>query len=288
MDFSAVGFTGFYSSRTMARICRKCGLICLNPRWDEAGYAEYYRSSYYHSYLAVENLHPQPDERGEAITTATSQIAPSTASILEIGTGFGTNLVSLFRRGYSNLSGIEVDEKCCRVIQDSIPSCKIFHGTLEDYVATETGKHDLVILSHVLEHFVDPGIALKQVRKLLRSDGKLMILVPDADPPNRLLQQMTTPHTHYFTRWTLGLMLQSSGFESPSEVTHRPGEIFFVSQCARGEIEPTVFKFEFQQQMRRVRREWLTEWPNQLGRRLCEFMISERLARNLWRRVKGT
>ncbi len=284
-DFATLGFAGGFSSRTTSRICRKCGLVCLNPRWDEAGYAEYYRNAYYRAYHFLEKVTPQTDQRGEAIAKGTSQVVGQTASILEIGAGFGTNLMSLCQHGYRNLACIEVDANCCRVIKEHIPSCRVFAGTLAEYVSAEREKSDVVILSHVLEHFVEPRAALMQVRKLLKPEGLLMILVPDAGPPHRLLRQLTTPHTHYFTRVTLSLIVRSCGFEEPTEAAPRPGEIFFVCRRSDHGTEPPVVAAEFPQQIRRARKEWLTEWPNQLGRRVVEIVFSERLASAMWRKV---
>ena len=289
VDFTAIGFSGFYSSRTTARICRKCGLVCLNPRWDEAGYAEYYRKAYYNSYLSLDSMDSLPGERGLTITKVTAQCVDTSASILEIGSGFGGNLIALSQQGFGNLAGVEVDDRCCRIIHEKLPSCNIFNGTLGEYAFTKHEKHDLVILSHVLEHFVEPKVALKQISTLLKLDGKLMILVPDTGAPRHLMQQLTTPHTHYFTHRTLNLLLHTCGFENLKRYDDLPGDIFILCQRTASKLAPPPLRTsEYSERLRSVGVEWLTAWPNQLGRRLCELILSEQQARTLWQRIRNT
>jgi 2-polyprenyl-3-methyl-5-hydroxy-6-metoxy-1,4-benzoquinol methylase len=289
VDFTFVGYSGFYASRTTARICRNCGLVCLNPRWDEAGYAEYYRGAYYGTYLTLDNSTNPSDVRGLSISKVTAQFADPSASILEIGAGFGGNMRALHSNGYSNLTGIEVDSHCCQSIKDNIPTCRLFNGTLNDYTSATREKYDVIILSHVLEHFVEPNDALLQVRSLLKPDGKLLILVPDTGYPHRLLAQLTTPHTHYFTKRTLDLILRKCGFENLFTYDHLPGDIFILCRSvALNMVQPPLETSEYFEQLQRLRIEWLTAWPRQLGRRLCEFMLSERQARSLWLKFQDT
>jgi SAM-dependent methyltransferase len=283
--FTFVGFSGIYSSRTTARICRKCGLVCLNPRWDEAGYAEYYRSAYYGSYHSLDNTSDLPDERGRSVSKVTAQIADPSALILEIGTGFGGNLRALFANGYRNLTGVEVDHQCCQFIKEKIPTCRLVNGTLDEYASATHEKYDVIIISHVLEHFVEPSVALQQVHKLLKLGGKLLILVPDTGYPNHLIAQLTTPHTHYFTKRTLDLILRKCGFESQCTYNDLPGDIFIMCRSiAANTVQLPLPNSEYSEQLRRLRIEWLTAWPSQLGRRLSELMVSECRARALWQK----
>lgn len=55
---------------------------------------------------------------------------------------------------------------------------------------------DCVILSEVLEHVADPGVLLREVRRVLRGDGRLVVTVPSArypflwDPVNRTAETL--------------------------------------------------------------------------------------------------
>jgi len=48
--FKKIYEAGIFSSILTACVCKDCGLVCLNPRWDEDTYANYYRNEYYGEY----------------------------------------------------------------------------------------------------------------------------------------------------------------------------------------------------------------------------------------------
>ena len=56
-------------------------------------------------------------------------------------------------------------------------------GLLEDY---ETDRRfDTIIFSHVLEHVIDPVVALRRLGELLTPGGQLYVVVPNAEAPSR-------------------------------------------------------------------------------------------------------
>lgn len=81
-------------------------------------------------------------------------------------------------------------------------------------------KYDLIILTHVLEHFIDIKDELSVIRQLLSDDGLLYIEVPgikDVKPLQRyrgdFLQYFQNAHVRHFCKDTLSQVMRWNGFE---------------------------------------------------------------------------
>jgi len=79
---------------------------------------------------------------------------------------------------------------------------------------------DLIFMFHVLEHIHDPIELLKEVKKKLAMNGTLIIEVPNIDDilvstykiPNHLDFYWEIAHNYYFSKQTLGDVLETAGF----------------------------------------------------------------------------
>jgi SAM-dependent methyltransferase len=228
--------------KTPVSVCTNCGVICLNPRMSEQDYARYYASQYYGEYQAHPVSVPDTDNTTAAQIRAaeiSDDLGPwlnKSTKILEIGCGPGPNLIELKRRGNDDLTGLEPSLECCEIVRSNGIRC--VNGVLSDIdrSSAELGNADLVILSHMLEHFVDPANSLKQISDLLSDDGLLYILVPNVYE-NDYRRQFTTPHTFYFSTETLDRILRKSGFMTQQVFTGRPRE---MAVLARKQGAPTT------------------------------------------------
>ena len=100
------------------------------------------------------------------------------ARILEVGFGNGLLLFALSHLD-AILFGTEISQKAC----DAVASClgvQTFCGQLWD-AGFPDGQFDLVIFSHSLEHIGDPIRALHEARRILSSNGALLISMPNPD-----------------------------------------------------------------------------------------------------------
>ena len=99
---------------------------------------------------------------------------PPGASVLDLGCGRGELLERLVAAGYECV-GVDGDESC---VEMSSRLCPAFASTVED--APEVlgdRRFDVVVMSHVLEHTVDPGAALIAAAALSRR--YLIVAVPN-------------------------------------------------------------------------------------------------------------
>jgi SAM-dependent methyltransferase len=97
---------------------------------------------------------------------------------LEIGPGVGTELLLLAHLGWA-AEGLELDPVAAGVAEQT-SACKVSWGTLES-CNFAPDSFDLIYGSHIVEHLFDPVSSLKQIFKLLRPGGRLLLVYPNRD-----------------------------------------------------------------------------------------------------------
>lgn len=132
-------------------------------------------------------------------------------SILEIGAGDGL-LLSYFK-DKNKVEGIEFSKKFKEF------SKKRYNIDLKDQdIFKLSGKYDLIILSHVLEHLPNIDLVLKKIKGLLSSGGHLFIELPNSPLPENedqlyLQKYLNTAHLNNFTVESLAALFKKFGFE---------------------------------------------------------------------------
>lgn len=97
--------------------------------------------------------------------------------LLDIGCGSGTFVKVALEAGF-DAYGLEQSQEAVSIGQINTPG-RIFHGSEQDLISRGE-KFDILTLFHALEHMTDPFRYLKDLRKLLRMPGKVIIQVPNA------------------------------------------------------------------------------------------------------------
>lgn len=220
LSFDEIYTWGLYSRRQHVTVCRDCGVVCLNPRMDEEAYYDFYQNEYYGGTQpkpkSVESLdlwaEVNCDQRAQQIVAHLKEYVGTDARILEVGCGSGNNLIALKLSGFDRLSGIEP----AAGLPDRLDTIGIncFEGTLNSFAQWHgfRERFDCVILSHVLEHFVEPQKALAILRDHTKQGSYLYVRVPDFFGHKRVFSQFQIPHSFYFSRTSLERLLASSSF----------------------------------------------------------------------------
>jgi SAM-dependent methyltransferase len=91
-------------------------------------------------------------------------------AILDVGCGDGMLLNRLYRMGFTNLTGIDPYASQ----EKDLGAVKIFKKPIEEL----TGKFDVIMMHHVLEHIADPIGALKKAHSLLNENRSLLVRIP--------------------------------------------------------------------------------------------------------------
>ena len=102
------------------------------------------------------------------------QVKDRRPRILDVGCGTGANLLML--SNYGDAEGVDISE-------DALAFCrerglqKVKHGAAEE-LPYEDGTFDLVTALDVVEHIDDDVASLREMRRVLRPDGRVLLFVP--------------------------------------------------------------------------------------------------------------
>ena len=105
-------------------------------------------------------------------------IAPFPAgAALDCGCGAGGNARELRQMGW-RVTGITVSP---RELEMASECCEaVLLGDLNSGIPQEAGgPFDLVVFSHVLEHLLHPEVALREARRVLSPDGRIIVALPN-------------------------------------------------------------------------------------------------------------
>jgi SAM-dependent methyltransferase len=151
-----------------------------------------------------------------------TELSPSelsvTGNLCDIGCGNGSNLKRFKDAGFQ-VVGVEPDIEARRLASEVAP---VYAGTCESLPASLQREQDYVLLSHVLEHTISPAKALTNAHDLLKSNGVLIVEVPNNDAIGfRMFQQFwpwtdVPRHIHFFTEASLRRTIEAAGFRISS------------------------------------------------------------------------
>lgn len=186
--------------------CGSCGSFSAYPLPAEQELQGYY-SSYWKeelSLLLVPLFRAQAEARVDFFRKHVKANYRS-ISVLDIGAGFGLVRRSLRRNLFRvNYDVVEVEPVALAYLQEKIKPRCIFHSSDE-----VTGKYSLIVLSHIIEHLVNPLDFLTAQRERLNDSGVLFIEVPNQD---HLHKAFNEPHLICFNLSSLELAVERAGF----------------------------------------------------------------------------
>jgi len=150
---------------------------------------------------------------------------PLVGSFLDIGTGSGHLLkeFSKMLKGWK-LAGHDVSSTNEQMVRNN-GAAEFYSGSLEKI----TKNFDLIVMNHVLEHVTEPNKVLKQVRNLLKPDGKLVVIIPTYTVTFTDFYFME--HCTHFSPQTLKIAASLSGFKVLHNLEGKLGtvEIGFIA-----------------------------------------------------------
>lgn len=126
--------------------------------------------------------------------------------VLDLGCGEGRHVHGLYLLGDLDIVGVDLNEGSLKKAADGLATLPKPANDETGKVAFQTGdataldfadnSFDAIICSEVLEHLPDYDAALKEIRRVLKPDGKLCISVPHAWP-ERICWQLAPPPNGY-------------------------------------------------------------------------------------------
>lgn len=218
--------------------CTLCELVQLAPLPTSGALSDYYAVSYrkVHGGTEVADVSRFPRDnlfyfnRGQAVTEALApHIAAESPRVLDIGAGWG-HILHAFGERYPRSSriAIEFGEVCMPHLRSL--GIEVFTQPVEEVLSEMRQQLDVVVLSHVLEHLLDPARVLRMIHDALVPGGILWVEVPNIPaetllrfPDHKWAPRFDEPHVTFFSTPALRRMVAGSGFELVACDTAGPG-----------------------------------------------------------------
>jgi SAM-dependent methyltransferase len=199
--------------------CSQCGLMRMREFPTEAEVEAFYQEQDYRGGDA--SRFPGPIEamiRQFRLRRArlVDRILGGKGAVLDIGCGRGLILAELKRRGYT-VAGTQLSRTAAEVIRRD-HGIDIHLGELPE-AAYGAGRFDFVVILHVLEHTADPAGYLREIGRITRPGGWLLVEVPNAGCLTARrhgwgwLHWDLPHHLHHFDGRVLQECLEREGFE---------------------------------------------------------------------------
>lgn len=204
--------------------CQECGLTQLAETISPDIYADY---SFVGDSAAAYQIHLENVARGLA-----EDWGVRGKRVFEVGASNGVLLGQLAHKYHNEVTGIEPSRKLC--VAAGTSGIKIECGYFNSsFVAhAEIGAFDCVIIRHVLEHIDDLDDMLRSLQRIVKSDGLLVVEVPDGGKifQNRLFSNIFHEHLNYFTQYSLNALMTRYGFSpiAMKEVDIHGGALLLV------------------------------------------------------------
>ena len=145
------------------------------------------------------------------------KIIPKKSRVLEIGSGHGFFLEIMKTNGF-DIIGYDISKEK-RKYSKKITDVPVYDININEKIPADN-KFDIVVLFHTLEHITDPITLLKNIKKLLKPKGKILIEVPNSDDFHLKLNKFykefywERAHIHYFNPNKLKYVIHKSGFKN--------------------------------------------------------------------------
>jgi SAM-dependent methyltransferase len=141
---------------------------------------------------------------------------------LDIGCSTAVLLSQLQNNGWSVL-GLDPSDKCIQISKQKL-NVDVIKGFFSVELLKKESPFDLIVLSHVLEHLVNPNVVIDEIRELLSDDGLLYIEVPNLMKPDETKCYFGFEHVNFFTPVSLTNLIQQNGFFVDSLATFDNGK----------------------------------------------------------------
>jgi len=244
--------------------CHNCSLYFLLPKpteWEIRDHYQHYSRSLSRPQKGLKQLFRKYRSISQ-YEYIKSRNTSKQNSVLEVGTGEGT-LLGIYLHHGSSVFGVELNSHARKrsLIKYGIPTSNQTYSTVD-------GSYDIVLMSHILEHFHCPREALRHTAEILNPDGLLFIevphspIIPEECSREELEKYLQTDHIYNFRPDNLRMLVEQEGYEvialdrafynipfSPGQLTRKkigqallqgtppkPGELLFIGTYMLGNL----------------------------------------------------
>ena len=185
-------------------------------------------------------------------------------TVVDVGCGAGLLLAALNRQGAERAIGFDFSERALHLARHGLARAPVCVAEAE-HVPFASTTFDCVVCLGSLEHFADPDAALREMARLVRPEGRLLIVVPNRyfilDVLNAWWRGAGTSHGQPLERFAAlrewRALLEAHGFRIKAVRKYNAGSAFsravfrVVWSVARPFIPLTMsYQFVFMCQLR--------------------------------------
>jgi SAM-dependent methyltransferase len=142
------------------------------------------------------------------------------ANILEVGCG-DASFTKCLAEFSSAVTAIDISAKQIERNAKAYPEIKFMQHDVAERFPFEDGTFDVIWCSEVLEHLFDPRFALREMCRVIKPGGRLLVTVPYHGLLKNVLIALfnwdehfapNNPHIRFFSRKTLSRLTATAGF----------------------------------------------------------------------------
>jgi SAM-dependent methyltransferase len=220
-DDAQVLYLAGVAQRNQIVRCNHCGLMYASPReeadcvkialWDDPPDWDVAKEA--PQRFEKEVLQVRDYENTRALL---ARLHPKRGKLVEIGSSYGFQLDAFRKQGWDVL-GVDPDRGGCRHATHKL-GLPTIASTLEDANLPDCFA-DVVVMLHVIEHLPDPLATLREIHRVLKSGGHLVLETPRYDTlMYKLLGRRERSlgcdgHIFFYTTDTLRRTYEAAGFE---------------------------------------------------------------------------
>lgn len=201
--------------------CKNCGFRFTNPRPDDNKLSDYYKSVDYISHsnakkgLTNRIYHIIRRFNHKKKYSLIKKHINNGNSILDIGCATGEFLNYFKLKGW-NVTGVEPGIEARKFAKEQYQLNVYDEKEIENLADC---SYDVITMWHVLEHVRTLNERMKEINRLLKPDGLLIIAVPNSDSYDAKFYKnfwaaLDVPrHLYHFTKETIKLLIEKHGFK---------------------------------------------------------------------------
>jgi len=165
--------------------CEECGLMYRNPIPTKEELKKYYSFGYYQEYGFKEYAQRKNHivkYRFEPILSFFKEVIINRGLLrekivsLDIGCALGFFIELLKKEGWE-AKGVEFSDDAAQYAKEKL-GLEVYTGSVEE-IGFEDEYFDVITMLDVLEHVVSPNDILKEVNRILKREGLILVTVPN-------------------------------------------------------------------------------------------------------------
>lgn len=206
-------------------MCEKCGFVYASPVLKEDLINKYYETMSNYEHPETIGVRPEVEMRQihRQLEIISSRFpAGFSGKALDVGCSTAVLLSCLQNKGWSVI-GLDPSDKCIQISKEKL-NVDVVKGFFSFEALREYSPFNLIVLSHVLEHLVNPHSVIQDIHSLLADDGLLYIEVPNLMKPDETKAYFGFEHVNFFTSNSLLNLIRESGFDVDSVATFNNGK----------------------------------------------------------------